>query len=435
MLPIAFKAAVVIVMGLLGLYLLRARALERWSDATFLCAMAGIQLAAATVSFTLLYVVGHQEVTSDVPSFYVPAARGVLEGQVPFRDFSLSYAPLFPYVGAGILWIWNSGKAFALLDILVNLLTLVAWNAAALACTDRTAARQSTILFATSGHVLVQGLLGTNQAWVAASVGISALLLQRSRETTSGIVQAVALCTTKFLTLLLWPVLWICAPRRLRWVGGATVLAVIVYGAFTVTGASVLDPLRREGDLITSGNLPYLFGALNTGSHLHDRAIFDTVALLAVATSLAWLYLRSRRLMPPMRTALLPASIALIGLVFMLVSKKSATGYEVFFMYPAILVTMHEWRRPGLAGGFLVVFNLLLAVEPSLWFHLEGGANRPLWEWLQASNGAPSTLTFIALDVCLLACYAIVAYLSVRWAARLTREPCTSSLGIRAATA
>ena len=75
--------------------------------------------------FAALYLVGHQEVPSDIPAYYMPAAHAVLAGKLPFRDFTSSYAPLFPYLGGALVWIWDSGKMFALFSILVNAAALL----------------------------------------------------------------------------------------------------------------------------------------------------------------------------------------------------------------------------------------------------------------------------------------------------------------------
>jgi hypothetical protein len=105
------------------------------------------------------------------------------------------------------------------------------------------------------------------------------------------------------------------------------------------------------------------------------------------------------------------AAIALLGLVFMLVSKKSFTGYAVFFMYPAILVLNLGLASLWTRIGFLLVFNVLLASEPSFWFHF-GGNGLPLGVWLHASGGF-RPLLFIAIDLALLGCYTYLAMLSV----------------------
>ena len=409
---ILFKVMLAVACGLLGAWALRSR-LAELPERAFLRGAVALQLITALGMFVAFYVVGHQEPTSDVPGYYVPAARAALAGQVPFRDFALSYAPLFAYVGAALVFVWNSTKVFALFVILLNAVALVWWHRAASACFDRPTVRQCTILYATSGHVLVQALLGTNQAWVSAALAASALLIVHERSAASGLVQAAAACTTKVLAHLFWPVLWICAPQRSRWAAAAILPTVAVYAAFVAIGAGtgLLYPLRHEGDLISSGNLPYLLDLALSASPF-ERVLFDTLALAALGVTTAWLYMVARTMSVHDRRALLFAGLALTGLVFMLFSKKSITGYVIFVMYPIALMLVSGMATVRARVGFMLVFNVLLVAEPSLWFHLEG-YHWPLRTWF-AMGGGSAAAAFVLLDLALLACYVYVAWLSVR---------------------
>ncbi len=431
---ILFKVMLAVATGLLGAWVLRTRLMEL-PERLFLRGAVGLQLIPALAMFLVFYVIGHQEPTSDVPGYYVPAARATLAGQVPFRDFTLSYAPLFAYLGAGLVFFWNSGKVFALFAILLNAVALVWWHAAASACFDRPTARHCTILYATSGHVLVQALLGTNQAWVGAALAASALLIVRDRSAASGLVQAAAACTTKVLAHLFWPILWICARHRARWAAGAVLPTAGLYMAFLAIGAGprLLYPLRHEGDLISPGNVPYLFDLVLSTTGSFERIIFDVVALAALAMTTAWLYAKVRTLDGQHRQTLLLAGLALTGLVFMLFSKKSYTGYVIFVMYPIVLMLVSGVANLRARVSFLLAFNALLVAEPSLWFHL-GANRRPLRTWF-AMGGGSAAIGFVLLDVALLACYVYLAWLSVRGVQRTVNGAIVSRNASQSATA
>jgi hypothetical protein len=411
---IAFKVLIAMATSAGGAWVLRFRGLSELSERRFIAVILALQLIPALGLFAALYVVGHQQVTSDVPAYYVPAAQAVLSGQVPFRDFTLSYAPLFPYVGAMLLSVWNSGKAFALLAILLNASTLLLWHAAAKASFNQSTARAASVLYAASGQVLVQALLGTNQAWIAAALAGSALLLIRGRSFGAGLIQALAACAVKFLALLFWPVLWIFAPQRMKWVAGAVLLSVVVYGTFASGGADLLYPLRHEGELTSSANLPYMLEPLlGRDSHFAYR-LFDVLALLALAATTAWLYLKVRQAPAPQRLNLLLPSLALTELVFMLVSKKSFPGYILFCMYPVMLVMVIGIPDYLRRVAFFSTFNVLLALESSLWFYL-GGDNKAFSAWLHENGFGPGIQFFLAVDLTLIACYAYLAWVAVGW--------------------
>jgi hypothetical protein len=408
---IVFKLLLALADGLLGVLVLRTGALDRWDDGQFLRRMVALQIVPALALFGGLYFVGHQEVPSDVPAYYMPAAHAVLAGKLPFRDFTSSYAPLFPYLGGALLSIWDSGKMFALFSILVNAVALLLWDRLGKACLEKQTARQSTLLFATSGNMLLQSLLGTNQTWIGAALAASTLLIVLERPTGSGLVQALSVAITKVLALLFWPVLWICTRHRGRWLAAAVLPAFGLYAAFAATGADIFYPLRFEGELSTSGNLPYVLAPLLSMTGPVQRHAFDALALVALGGTTLWIYLRARRLSPQQRAMLLPLAIALTGLVFLVFSKKSYTGYVVFFMYPLMMALGVGMPRLRTRIGFALAFNALLATEPSLWFRL-GGDSKTLPEWLK-TGGGPAIAGFVLLDLALLACYVWLAWLSV----------------------
>jgi hypothetical protein len=408
---ILFKLIVAVGTGLLGAALLRDRSIVQLPERRFLTLAVSLQVATSAVLFIGLYIAGRQEVTSDVPGYYVPAARAVIAGLLPYRDFELSYAPLFPYIGAALLRIWDSGKTFAVFSLLLNCLALLPWHAAATRCFQRNTARRCTLLYVTSGHLLIQGLLGTNQCWVAAALGGSVFLLVRGRDRGSGLVQALSLCSTKFLVLLFWPVMWTCTAGRMRWFLAAVVPAVAVYGFFGIFGGGLLNPLRHEGELISSGNLPFLLEPVLSEFGVRSRLLLDGVALAALVGTTVWLFLRAQRSQIEERRSLVFAGIVLTGVVFMLFSKKSFTVYAIFFLYPLLLTVtraLKDWRV--LSSGVLLL-NVVLAIEPSVWFHL-AGKPLPLSELLRAPGGAAVWL-FIALELLLLACYASVGWIAL----------------------
>lgn len=434
MIAIAFKVFVAVACGLLGAWLLRRPALDRLSDRVFLWRAVSLQLALGLGLFVALYGVGNEQVSSDVPSYYLPAARAVLAGQLPLRDFPSSYAPLFAYVGAALISLWNSGKAFALFAILMNVLALVWWHAAALECFGQQTARQASLLYATSGHLLVQSLLGTNQVWIAALLGGSTLLIVRRRNAASGLLQALAICATKFLAGLFWPALAICSAQRMRWLGAAALAGAAVYAAFGLAGADLLSPIRSQSELLSSGNLPYLLDPVLSRMGAGERSIIgDATALAALAAITAWIYASSRSLPAEGRSPLLMPALALTGVVFMLVSKKSYTPYAVFFMYPLIVTLVRRTSGTGACAAFLLAFNVLLVAEPSLWFHL-GGNGRRLSEWLHGGD-AIRIGGFLCVDVALVGCYVYLAAVSAACVRRTVAGATLSRSSSQSATA
>ena len=114
---------------------------------------------------------------------------------------------------------------------------------------------------------------------------------------------------------------------------------------------------------------------------------------------------------------MLMGALALTGAILMLFSKKSFTGYVLFALYPMVWVLVAGVANLAARAGFLLVFNILLVAEPSLWFRLHG-FDSPLRAWLQTGGLSPAA--FLCVDLALLGCYAYVAWLSIRWVRRAT---------------
>jgi hypothetical protein len=164
---------------------------------------------------------------------------------------------------------------------------------------------------------------------------------------------------------------------------------------------------------MSSGNLPYLLAAAFGGSAAAERFILNGMTLASLAIAFAWLFFRIRTVPPEGRPRLLPAGLALVGLVLMCFSKKSFTGYVVFVMYPLVLMLMSGLGSARARTGFLLAFNVLLVAEPTLWFRL-GGFNRPLRAWF-AGGGGMGAIGFVCVDIALLACYVYLGWLTIRW--------------------
>jgi hypothetical protein len=425
---IVFKLSLVVIMAVLGERLCRSARLLTCSDARFGTLLLLVGLVPATAAFIAIYVIGHVEVPSDVPGYYVPAAQAVLSGKIPYRDFGLSYAPLFPYVGAAMLRVWNDGRVFIILDIILSALSPLLWYTAASEHCERATTRQAAVLYATSGHILLLTLLGTSQVWIATALGASTLLLVRSRSAWSGAVQALITCTTKVLALLFWPVLWICAPGRVRWTAASVPACLLLYGGFQLAGADILDPLRREGALYSSGNIPYLLGALLGEPERMRSPLVDALTASALLATLIWFYLQGRTLPAGRRTRLLVPGIALVGFVFMVASKKSFTGYAAFIMFPAILAITLAQTRGRARVATLLLLNALLALEPTLDYrYIEFGGPST------QAPGSPGFAAFLLMELLLVGFYIYLAYLSGIWIRAASSEPFTTMASIRAA--
>jgi hypothetical protein len=141
--------------------------------------------------------------------------------------------------------------------------------------------------------------------------------------------------------------------------------------------------------------------------------LFDLLTLVTMAAVTLWIFFHCRRMGPASRAALLLPGLALTELTFMLFSKKSFPGYILFCMYPLMRVLVQGVSSRPRREALFVAFNLLLAVESSLWFYL-GGDNLPLDQWLRTPHGIGVDL-FLAVDLLIMTCYAFLFWSAFGW--------------------
>jgi hypothetical protein len=235
--------------------------------------------------FGLLYLVLDLDVGGDVPHYH-GQGRAALAGNLPYRDFPSSYAPLFPFVIGGIVSLWNSDRAIVLFAIAIELLSFPLWLAAARSRVPESVVRCAALLYATSPIPLLNvAMQGQNNVWHSALLAGSLCLLAR-RDRASGALAAVPLCASKLLAGLFAPVLWLFARERLVWLLGFAVPTALVYGAaLAAAGVSTLHPLRYEAVRVTPGNVVFLATAL--GLDTAHPLVLALSTLLTLA-ALAW---------------------------------------------------------------------------------------------------------------------------------------------------
>lgn len=375
-------------------------------DARRFTLLATSALAASRLGlFIALFVILKIEPQSDVVAYYYPQAKHALLGQLPYRDFDSSYAPLFPYIVAAAVKLWDSPKSIVLLAITLEIASLPLWLSVARAATSERIARVGAALYVTNPLPLVSvALNGQNQIACALLLALSLFLVLRRSPALSGLALGASVACVKFLPLLLAPPAFLSAGRhKARWSVAGAAIVVAVYGLFALAGADVFKPARTESALISSGNLPFLLTAAGATS---SRGIIGWGALIALVGVLGaiaiWALIRRMgdepwRLMP---------LLTLLLLTFMLFSKKSYTAYLCLAFFPVCVTVAQQVRRR--AGLFLFGgLSALAMLEPSLWHRWL--APRDLGVLWSSDPGVTKSraVAFLCCEVALLSGYVI----------------------------
>lgn len=338
---------------------------------------------------------------------YYSEAQNALAGRILYRDFESSYGPLFTYMDAAAVWLWNSPKSIVLLSIIVEIAFFPLWLYVARLSFGEKVARASSLLYIMSPLPLfVIAVNGQNQSFGAAYLVLVIYLLLKGRDAWAGFIMGLSIPGVKFLMGLFAPVTWATAPHRLKFFTTFFIPLLFFSGALWLKGADLTIPLQIQGNDQTPGNLPFLVGLLgfNSGSNMAMR-LFDLFTLTALAIVFLIHLLRKR-------TSQLSWPICLctiVGLTFMLCSKKSYTNYLVLFYFP-LCISVAAANLSSIAVALFGVFNLVAAMEPSLYFRWilpSSGATAPSLAFASAAHQNPAyiTATFLVCDIFLVSCY------------------------------
>lgn len=307
---------------------------------------------------------------SDLMLYYTPEARQVLAGLAPYRDFPTSYGPLYTYLNAAALFVWNHPAAIALLVVLFEIAAVRLFVRLASRHADGEAAIARTLFvyLLNPAAFYWSGMLGYNSPVVLVFWVLALGAALASRPAASAAALAASVVAGKFLGVLMGPV-WLLAARR-RIVVVAAVAAAGIAGLLVARqmGIDLTLPLQREGHRSTAGNLWFLASALPGIDPAGALWRFGPAAAFGAATA-ALMVMTLRRWPAAAAPTLAQAcgAIAAVGWLFMLLSKKSFPHYTPMFLLFAVHA-MSAWApRERRWPLLLAILGAIGIVEPGLW--------------------------------------------------------------------
>jgi hypothetical protein len=410
------KAAAAIVLSVLAMGLV-----ERFSAAILrqgrdLAASVGIAALVRFGLFIAVFVIVPTPVPSDVPHFYYAPSVATLHGALWNIDYISSYSPLFPYLGAVLVSLWNDPRVFVVFALCLDTAGVGLWHVLLRRYGRREDALNVALCYALSAPVIFNAIVGQQQTWIGAGLALTLwLMLARKSTTGSALLQGVLLAASKALVPLFWPVLLALTARPLKWLATALLIPVAAVAVFAWLGSHLLAGMRTEQHAFTSGNIIYYVEYLSG----HLRSLFVVYDLFTAATLLAaglYLFLRLRAL-PRDNIDVVLCGLALLMILMLIVSKKSYANYLCFAYFPIVFVLYRYLPRAWYWGVF-IVFSVAATISPSLWF-ANGGQQLSLHDWI-AQDGWRAALPTVVVDWVLIPIYFLIAVLAFR--ATLARD-------------
>jgi len=221
---------------------------------------------ATRVAFAVIVwgVFGHMSL--DSRTWFVPQARAVLAGGLPYRDFQSVHGPLFaPLLAPAVALFGDLGPGIVFLAA-----DLVTWRALAAAEGEASDAAWAWVAMPIVWISVVR--YAQDEPLAALFVALAWLASKRERPVAAGLALAAGfLCSKPLLPL---PALALFAGMhgaraRTRLVLAALIPVALVYADFAALGAPVLQPLTLEGGAFGTGptlwRLPAVFGHIDPG--------------------------------------------------------------------------------------------------------------------------------------------------------------------------
>jgi hypothetical protein len=351
---------------------------------------------------------------SDVLTYYSDA-KHAMRGEMIYREFVSTYGPLFTYTNGLALFLWDSPKTIVLLAILVELASFPLWLFLARLALGEDVARSSVLLYVLSPVPLfIIGVNGQNQGLCAAYLAVIVFLLTTGRNGLAGLVMGLSIPGVKFVTALFAPLMWAFANRRRIFFTACLVCPILIYGFLLLKGANITVPLQMQLNDQTSGNLPFLIGLLGANAtSTITRRLFDCflVSSLAIAFGMTVLWTRTSN------ASWLIHACTIVGMTFMLCSKKSYTNYLVLFYFP-LCMSVAANGFSLMRATFFGMFNLVAVLEPSLYFRWilqSSGSSVPSLALIEVARSKSFYIPaiFVACDLFLVCCY--FGYLVSTW--------------------
>lgn len=318
------------------------------------------------VPFVVIYVLMGIDPHSDVPLFY-DAASHALRGEIVYRDFWSPYSPLFAYVTAVPLLVWHSAKNIVLLMVVIE--GAAWWMTYRFYRPRRGSVTQLTALLylLLPGPVVFCLLGGQEDVWMWL-FGVASLWLWTANPSAFrlGLMIAAMLLLTKALAVLIAVALLFWVRRPHQYVAGLAIVGLPALALlYVLTGDGMLTPLMFAS-IPFAPNLPTVLAPI-IGDFTAYAGLLSTGGLVAVLGLSAYGGWRLRRNDVPYERALPVLWVLCYG--FMMFIHKSSFGNYIFIYTLPLMALFPNWRSTEPAA-VLLLLNVLVAVQPSLWWYL-----------------------------------------------------------------
>ena len=362
--------------------------------------------------FLGVYVVMGFEPQSDVQCFY-PIVSSATRMEVPYVGAYNAYSPFFGYLLALPLALYDNIRVIVLTLLLLETATVWLTQRIYLPQLSRGERLFRCLIYYLLPVSFVFAVFSGQEdilVWGAALAGVW-LWQTRQNAFLGGVALGIGLLLTKATFVLLMIPLFLLTRRKVSFVAGAALvgLPVLVWLYFT-TGMLFLEQPLFEGDKLKAPNWrsvlnPILVGNVSLNGNIGK---WITLAMLLIIIVGITFWVRKREAL----TGYFPMLYIAIFAAMSVLQQNSITVYAFAFMLPLVFCLTNLRDKTEVA--ILLVFNLLAANHPSIWWRMK----QPYYTFNSFSN--PLYLAEYVMEWVILAGFVWCVWLAIR---QLRRGP------------
>jgi hypothetical protein len=366
-----------------------------------LAALAG----AALLIWAGIFLIYGFRVTGDGRVFY-NQAHIALSGRLVSAETWSAHMPVYDYLNAVPIWIWNSLLAiplfFTLCFVLDGLCLTLLLKRAGL---DSREANALMMLGMLNGASWFLGIgFQQDEIVVVLFMLVAALLLATDRVFAGGIVLGAGCVATKLTFGLLLIAALAVSHRRLRLLAGVSAVAGPVMAAFMVAGFDPIKMVRANLSAFTPPSITTVFGG---PWHAQIKAHIWVVHLITLAWCLAvpWMARSSRA--GRFAVSRFIHLVVAVWLGYVLITPKSLTSYRLVVL-PFVPFVLSQSRYPKAWIPVLFgVYTIALGSQYTLYEDLMTGSDSYV-AFYHAHRGEPTCVAALSLvmlfDVIVIGC-------------------------------
>lgn len=283
-------------------------------------------------------------ITGDVVNFFIPQGIQALSGQIPNRDFSSSYMPLFPYITGAIYSMYEDEHILGLFFTLCMCVFAFLFPVFL---------RQMQIFEASQKVLLINGFLNSaiwvlgvgyqqDELYTILLLGLLFITFNRKLDFLTGIITGFVLLLTKITTVIFWLPFFLLSNKKSEFVAGLGFSTIPIMGLFIALGFSPTRMLAQENTAVVPPSLITNFQVIpSIYLFLHSNPLVPYFINMVILGLIGVFVLKKKPSRSPLNLLNLTTAI---WLLFILLSLKSLTSYRILVI-PLIPFILEVYRQ------------------------------------------------------------------------------------------